>query len=80
MADSINNPYDNSEAVAINTKKDLFAVASTGTAQELDEHIKYYKYLKMREEIEGDGNKIKVNGKDIPTGISHKLGYYRTNQ
>ena len=66
MADSINNPYDNSEAVAINTKKDLFAVASTGTAQELDEHIKYYKYLKMRAELESDdGKNIKVNGKDV---------------
>ena len=63
---TLNNTYDNSEQVALHTKKDFFQAAQTGTADELDDSIKYFKYLKMRAEIENDDtNTIQVDGKPV---------------
>lgn len=60
------NTYDNSENVAINAPKDQYAIASSGTEAELDSQIKYFKYLKLRSEIETDGTKkIKVGEDDV---------------
>ena len=59
------NSLDNSEHVAIHSKKDLYQASATGTGEELDDSIKYFKYLKLRAEIEsGDGKSIMIEGKD----------------
>jgi hypothetical protein len=63
---TLNNPHDNSENLVLQNKKDLYSISSTGTDGELEDHIRYYKYLKMRSEIEGgDGTKLKINGGDV---------------
>jgi hypothetical protein len=63
---SLINPHDNSENVAITNKKDLYSVTRTGTDAELEDHIRYFKYLQMRAEIEGGAKNLKIDGKDVP--------------
>ena len=60
------NPHDNSENVAITNKKDLYSVTRTGTDAELEVHIRYFKYLQMRAEIEGGAKNLKIDGADVP--------------
>jgi hypothetical protein len=64
---TLNNPHDNSEHLAVTNKKDLYSVASTGTDGELEDHIRYYKYLQMRSKLSGgkDEQHIKIDGKDV---------------
>jgi hypothetical protein len=60
------NPHDNSENVAITNKKDLYSVTRTGTDAELEDHIRYFKYLQLRSELESgeekDRKKINIGG------------------
>ena len=64
---TLNNPHDNSEHLALTNKKDLYSVAATGTDAELEDHIRYYKYLQMRAKLSGKDEKhLKIDGKDIP--------------
>jgi hypothetical protein len=60
------NPHDNSENVAITNKKDLYSVTRTGTDSELEDHIRYFKYLKLRAEIEKGAENLKIDGADVP--------------
>ena len=58
------NPHDNSENVAITNKKDLYSITRTGTDAELEDHIRYFKYLQLRSDLESakdDGSKKKIN-------------------
>jgi hypothetical protein len=59
---TLNNPHDNSENLVLQNKKDLYSVAATGTDAELKDHIRYFKYLKLRYEAEGnDGKTLTIN-------------------
>jgi hypothetical protein len=60
------NPHDNSENVAITNKKDLYSVTRTGTDAELEDHIRYFKYLQLRSEIEKGTGNLKIDGADVP--------------
>ena len=63
---TLNNPHDNSEHLALTNKKDLYSVAATGTDAELEDHIRYYKYLQLRSKLSGAAEgKININGKPI---------------
>ena len=65
---TLNNEHDVSEALEINTQKDLYLASRTGTAEELENSIRYMKYLQLRSELTEKGNddaakkKVKVGG------------------
>ena len=53
---TLNNEHDVSEALEINTQKDLYLASRTGTAEELENSIRYMKYLQLRSELTEKGN------------------------
>ena len=66
---SLNNEHDVSEQLEINNTKDLYLASRTGTADELENSIRYMKYLELRSKLtekdataDGDKKKVKVGG------------------
>jgi len=59
------NHYDNSEHVPTDTRKDVFLLSSTGTADEINAMKDYYQYLELRANIENTDKKIKVGKEQV---------------
>lgn len=62
---NLNNPYDNSEQLAINDSKDRFQASETGNYSEIEQMKTYFEYLLKRSEVEKSDSKIKVGDTEI---------------